>query len=232
MKSLSKYLLVLSILFSSIAFADEEKRIDPGSRKLTEAEKKEIQDIEKKESKLAINKQIPEVYNNQYPPLIFNHYIHNLSGISALGDYLVIEDGSEWNIKPGYSDEAFSWKESDPILIVLNDSFMSSFLYGYKYKMINARTNAAVEVKLHLGPILTNPYTLQIAYLNPVTYQVILSDNSLWQCDSSQYYLFNKWLPGDGIIIGTNVKGWFTSPNENILINVNLLDEIRANRVE
>ncbi len=232
MKTLSKYLLTLTILFSSYVFADEEKRIEPGCRKLTEEEKKEIEKLEKQDHKSTNKKQLPAVVDNQYPPIIFTHYIHNLIGISALGDFVIIEDGSQWTIKPGYAQEAFSWRENDPIIITLNDSFMSSFLYGFKYKMINAKTNSSVEIKLQLGPILNNPFTVQVAALNPLTYQVILTDNSLWQCDPSQYSIFNKWLPGDGIIIGTNVKGWFNSSYENLLININLLQEIRSTRVE
>jgi len=231
MKTLSKYLLIFTFLFSSLIFADEEKRIEPGSRHLTEQEKKEIEEIEKQEFNIN-KKEVPGIYNHQYPPLIFNHYIHNLLGVSALGDFLIIEDESEWVIKSGYANEAFSWKENDPIILVLNDSFLSSHLFGYKYKMINSRTNTSIEVKMNLGPILNNPYTLQIVTLNPITYEVILSDNSIWHCDPSQYHLFNKWIIGDGIIIGTNVKGWFNNSYKNLLINVNLLQEIRTNRIQ
>ena len=109
---------------------------------------------------------------------------------------------------------------------------MSSFLYGYKYKMINARKNISVEVKLYLGPLLKNPYTLQVLAINPITFEILLSDQSIWKCDPSQYYLFDKWLAGDGVIVGTNVKGWFNSCYDNLLINVNLLNEIRSNKVE
>lgn len=233
MKILINYLSAFALLFSSIVFADNEERIEPGSRKLSEEQKKEIEDIQKRQNHSNIKKdQIPGVYDNQYPPLIYSHYIHNLVGISALGDYLIIENGSQWTIKPGYANEVFSWREKDPIMIEMNDSFISSYFCGYKYKMVNARTNTAIEVKLHLGPMLNNPYTLQIAALNPITHEIILTDNSLWQCDPLQYYLFEKWLPGDGIIVGTNIKGWFNKTYDNMLINVNLLQEIRSNRVE
>jgi hypothetical protein len=228
MKIFSRYGLIFAILFSTCLFADDEKRIEPGTRKFSEKELKELDHFKKQESATINKKQIPAILDNQYPPLLFNYGLHNISGISALGDYLVIEDGSEWNIKPGYADEAFSWRENDPILIVINDSLMSSFFYGYKYKMINTRTNSFVEVKLHLGPILNNPSTLQIAEIIEANHQIILSDNSVWHCDPSQYYIFNKFLPGDGIIIGTNVKSWFNSSYDALLINVNLLQEIRS----
>lgn len=231
MKTFSKYFLVLTFLFSSITFADEIKRIDAGSRRLTEKEKKEAQAIEKNEPKSVSKKSIVGISNN-LPPFVFDEYIHNIIGISPLGDYLILEDESQWTINSDYQGEVFSWRQSDPIIIELNDHFISNHLYGYKYKMINTKTNTSIDVKLHLGPILTNPCTLQVIAINPITYEVILSDNSVWQCDPYQYYLFDRWLIGDGIIVGTNVKGWFNSSYDNILINVNLLEEIRSNRVE
>ncbi|KKL67463.1 hypothetical protein LCGC14_2134770, partial [marine sediment metagenome] len=57
-------------------------------------------------------------------------------------------------------------------------------------------------------------------------------DNSLWQLDPSQKKLLLKWIATDGIIIGTNAKGWFNNSYENLLINVNMLQEIKANRIE
>ena len=98
--------------------------------------------------------------------------------------------------------------------------------------MINARSNTYIEVKLSLGPVLDNPYTLQVVAINPLTYEVVLSDGSFWKCDSSQYYLFNKWLVGDGIIIGRNLKKGWCSSYENFLINVNMLQNVRSQRLE
>jgi len=234
MKSLIRYFTtIVFFLITIFAFANDDRRVEVGSRQLTEAEKKELFEQEKKEFASSEKKELyPTIYDNQYPPLVFNHYIHNLVGISVLGDYLIIEDGSQWNIKYGSSKEAFSWKDNDPIMIIKNNSFYSSYFYGYKYKMINTRTGSAIEVKLHLSPILDNPYTLQVVAIDPTTSEIILSDNSLWQLDPSQKKLLMKWTTKDVIIIGTNSKGWFNNSYDNILINVNWLQEIRANRVE
>lgn len=232
MKALTKYLAMIAVLLTTYSFSNNE-RIDVGSRELTENEKKEIFAQENQEFLSSEKNDLsPTIYNNQYPPLIFNQTTHNLVGVSVLGDYLIIQDGSEWKIKPGYSKEAFSWKEQDPVMIIKNDSFFSSYFNGYKYKMVNARKNTAIEVKLQLGPILDNPYTLQIAAINPTTQEVILSDNSLWRLDPSQRKLLAKWIATDGIIIGTNVKSWFNNSYDYILINVNMLEEIKANRIE
>ncbi|NGX34432.1 MAG: hypothetical protein K1060chlam1_00785 [Candidatus Anoxychlamydiales bacterium] len=233
---ITKYLAIVTIFLASFAFANEN-RIETSSRELTENEKKELIEQEKQEFSSTENKVFSQaIYNNQYPPLVFNQTIHNLVGVSVLCDYLIIEDGSEWNIKSGYFKEVFSWQEHDPIVIVKNDSFYSSYFHGYKYKMINANTNTSVEVKMQLNPISDNPYTLQIAAINPTTCEVILTDNSLWECDPSQKRLLEKWIAQDGIIIGTNSKGWFNNTYDNFLINVRIKDyalqEIKANRVE
>lgn len=233
MKTLTKYLMVIFLLTSTTIFADET-RAEPGSRKLTEEQKKEIEQKQKQEivSNQKNFQNLPPYIDNQYPPLVFDHNIHNIVGLSVLGDRLIIEDGSEWKIKPEDIQEVSYWKETHPILIVMNESFFSSYFQGFRYKMINAKTNTSIEVKLHLGPILQNKYTLQVAAINPSTCEVIFTDNTLWQCNPSEYYLLDKWLIGDTIIVGTNTRGWFNNTYDNMLINVNLLQEIKANRVE
>ncbi|MBN2479540.1 MAG: hypothetical protein JXA94_04870 [Parachlamydiales bacterium] len=236
MKTLIKFIVVAIFISSSLYAQDSVRRIEPGSRKLTKSELYEINQAKKEELKQSENlnkkESSPLISGNTYPPLIFENDTHNITGISAFGDFLVIEDGSQWRIKQGYAQEVYLWKELDPIIICLNDSIISSYFQGYKYKMINARTNTAIEVILELSPILENPYTIQVVALNPMTYEVLLSDNTYFKCDPSQYYLFQKWIPGDLIIVGTNLKkGWFNS-FDNILINVNLLQEIKAQRLE
>ena len=216
----------------SFAYANDG-RIETGLRALSEDEKNELIEQEKQKNSSEEKLSFFQPNYNQYPAIVFNSCTHNLVGVSVLGDYLIIQDGSEWRIKPGYSD-IFSWKENHPIVIIENNSFYSSYFHGYHYKMINVQTNADVEVKLHLGPILENPYTLLVAAINPSTCEIILSDNSLWQLDPSQRKLWSKWLVSDGIIVGTNVKGWYNNSYDNILINVNIKDNpnIRANRAE
>jgi len=230
MKALTKYLMIILLFAFSTTFADET-RAEVGSNKLSKEEIKEMLKQEEKEIAFSQNNQVPYGYENPYPALIFNHCTHNIVGVSVLGDYLVIEDGSQWQIRPGYAKEAFLWKEEHPILIVKNDSF-TSYFHGYTYKMINVKRNTAIEVYLDLGPILENQNTLQIAAINPTTCEIILTDNSLWRCDPSQRSLLVKWESKHGIIIGTNKKGWFKSPYDNILIDVYRLEDIRATRVE
>ena len=228
-----KYLLVLTFLLST-AYA-EEPRVEVNSRELSEAEKQEIENFEKKELQEAPEtkkSQIPVIHGNAYPPVLFENDTHNIVGVSALGDYIVLEDGSQWKIKPGYNDEAYLWKELDPILLITNDFFLSSWFSNYKYKLVNARTNTFIEVQLQLGPILDNPNTLFVVGLNPITYEVLLSDDSCWRVDPAQYYIFNKWLINDVVIVGKTKLGWRNSPYENILLNVNMYKNVRSQRLE
>lgn len=151
------YTIIISLIFTSNLFSIQE---------INSLDQKKI---EKHGTKNFCN---ANTYQ-EYPPLIFDNYVHNLTGISALGDYVIIEDGSQWKIDIRDYNEAYSWKSTDPILISLNDSFISSFFYGYKYKMTNLKTNTYIEVKLNLGPILTNPLTLFISSINYYSNQVI-----------------------------------------------------------
>ncbi|NGX62966.1 MAG: hypothetical protein KR126chlam6_00370 [Candidatus Anoxychlamydiales bacterium] len=230
MKAITKYLMIILLFALSTTFANET-RAEVGSYKLSKEEIKEMLKQEEKEISISQNNKNPFRLENSYPPLILNHFTHNIIGVSVLGDYLVIEDGSQWKIRTGYAKEAFLWKEDQPILVVKNDSYLSYF-HGYRYKMINIKRNTSIEVALNLGPILENQKTLLIAAINPTTCEIILTDNSLWKCDPSQKSLLAKWESIQAIVIGTNKKGWIKSPYDNILINTPRLEEIRATRIE
>ena len=206
----------------------EEKRIEPGSRQLSEEELKIHESFQKKETSEKNELRVLEYY----PPVVYDTDIHNFSAISVLGDYVVLEDGSGWKIRPGYESEAFSWKEFDPIVITENDSVVSSWFHGYNFKMTNLNTNKYIETKLFLGPLLDNPNTLQVVSIDPYYKEVGLSDNSFWKVDSSDFYLLDKWLIGDGIIIGRNYRKRWHSTSDKILINVNLLKTVKCHRVQ
>ncbi|MFA6119046.1 MAG: hypothetical protein WCT85_06755 [Parachlamydiales bacterium] len=229
MRYLTKLLFALAFLIAFNLYPED--RIESGSRHLSEKENEELLEQQKNTVDSDCYKEYPYNYTNKLLPLIYNQWTHKITGVSVLGDYLVIEDGSEWKINPQHSYIAFSWRETDPILIVVNSSFFSSYFYGYKYKMINAKTDEQIEVKLDLGPVLGNPSTLQITEVNFLSKEVSLNDNSIWKLSPSQGYILEKWLPGDGIIVGTNTKNW-RNHYENILINVNMLTEIKCNKVK
>lgn len=206
-------------------------RADVASRSLSEKDMAQYIELQKTEQENidTLNGFSPK--NPYHSHLIFNQSIHHLSSIAQ--DSVEMEDGSIWGIKSGAYSILQDWKSSDPILIIINDSFISSYFLGYKYKMINAENNTSIAVKLNLGPVLTNPKTLLVQTIDLDTNEVVLSNNTLWQCDSSDHFLLEKWLPSDAIIIGSNSKGFFYNRKyDNILINVNMLQEIKANRIK
>ena len=233
MNTLFKYITIFSLLIS-LAHAEGERRGEAGSRKLSQEEKKEIFEIKKQDFQKNENIKTKQSFASNYlPPVIYDNDAHNICAIALKGNHVDIEDGSRWIVKPGYRNEALSWDETDPIAIVRNDSFIASYFLGYTYKMINTYTKTYIEVKLHLGPLLDNPLTLQVKNINTISDEIVLSDNSYWQIDSSDSALFNKWLIGDTIIAGTNENpGWFHRSYKNILINVNLLEDVRAKRLD
>jgi len=212
--------MLIAFFISSSLSAEEINTLELGSRKNLEKSNENMQGARF------------SLFKNSYPPVVLK-YAHNVVAVSGFGDYLVIEDGSEWGVKDCYKNEIFSWKEQDSILITLNDSFFSIYFQNYKYKMINTRTNTSIEVKILLGPELDNLNTLQILSLNPYTNEITLSDNTVWKCDPAQFSLFANRPPGDCIIVGTNIKGYlFNRDYDNIFINVNLLKEIKCKKIQ
>ncbi|MFA6119045.1 MAG: hypothetical protein WCT85_06760 [Parachlamydiales bacterium] len=229
MKFITKFIFSISLLLATQIFSEE--RIDVNSRPLSEQEIKEISEKQKTESEGTNQKDEFNTRNPYYSHLIFNISTHSITNIND--DSLTIEDGSEWKIRPIHINEVLSWGIKDPILIVLNDSFISSYFYGYKYKMINAEKNTSIDVKLNLGPLLNNPKTLKVLAIDFESNEITLSDATLWKCNNTDLYMLQKWLKDDGIIVGTNTKGYlFNRSQENILINVNMLQEIRVSRLK
>jgi hypothetical protein len=255
MNSLSKYLIALAMLIAIAGHSED--RIEPGSRQLTEIEKQEILYFQEKEKlecpckKKIFEKDKINLFEekgklecpckkkkqnlslvDRYPPLLFDSLNHNLVAISALKDYIVIEDGSQWKINPAFLSELSNWKENDPILLTKNDSFFTSWFSDYNYRMYNVKRETYVEVNIDLGPILENPHTLQVVAIKPNENQIILSDSSLWQLDPSKESILQKWQIKDGIILGKPSSSWFYSKYDTFLLNVETLLEIKAKRIQ
>ncbi|NGX56655.1 MAG: hypothetical protein K1060chlam5_00898 [Candidatus Anoxychlamydiales bacterium] len=231
MKNLKK-LLLIAILTSSFAFANEEDE-RAKSNEVSKEDTKLFQKARKEEMEVVFNETKEKKYNpSNLPPLVFSHPLHQLFEVKADGSAIVIEDESVWRIRNGYQKEVLKWTMSDPIILVQNDSYVSSWIYGYNYKMINKNTNTAVEVKLHLLPKLNNPYILFVSYIDPIRKEVGLSDGTFWKIDSSQFYLINKWELNDSVVVGSNLyKRWYSN-QECILINVAIRSDVRADQVE
>lgn len=163
---------------------------------------------------------------DSYPSAYYPPSIHWLSGISAFGDSIELEDGSTWKVSDYDRYKANNWRSEDPLLITQNHRWFSK----YSYRIINKNSGASVETNLYFGPIKNGEYTLYIFSIDRVknTIKAINGKNEIthWEICSKDWHEFDEWEPNDAIIVGYN-SGW-DSRYECILINVNMDNFVRA----
>jgi hypothetical protein len=238
MKNIYKLLLLplflTSLLFADPSDADERSK----SRDLSKEENEQYLNIQKKDFNQLIKSHKKNFNNPNFsedlPPLIFSHPLHKIYGVKADGSEVIIEDESSWKVKKGYEKEVLNWASNDAVVIVQNDSYISTWFYGYDYKLINKTRNIAVEAKLNLLPKLPqyNPYAIVVTYFDPIRYELYLSDDTIWKIDPYDYPLLSKWLIGDSIIVGSNLYKKWNSNQEFILINACIKKSIKADQVQ
>lgn len=160
---------------------------------------------------------------NYYPPVYYGPGEHCIVGVSAFGDSLEIEDGSQWKIAPYDKSIIESWSTQDPILIIQNNSWFSP----YSYRIVNPATHTSIAANLFQGPFQNGAYTRYIMAIDPMRGEVRLNDQTKWQIAWNDYEIFREWQPNDAIIIGYN-SGWNSSLCHGLLINVTLNRCVRA----
>ena len=222
-KSLSSVLFIL--LSASALFADQN--IPVQSR--PESEETQKQTAEKRSEEIQLNKKHECDVQTQsgsiprpYLPIYYNQGYHSIAAITDLGNSLILEDGSVWEIDPYFTNDVYFWNASDPLIIFPNNSFFSP----YKYVIYNKTLGSQVEINMVYGPGISNPYAIRIIAIDYLQGEVFLSDNTRWYICESDMTLLDQWVTGDYIIVGTNVYSCCSL--SNILINVNVYDHIYA----
>lgn len=157
-----------------------------------------------------------------YPPVYFSPAVHCLKAISAFGDSLTIEDGSQWVVSANDAPKILNWGSQDLILITQNHRWFSK----YKYKIVNQNSGASVEANLNLGPIDDGNHAPCVIAIDTTRGELVLSNNSRWQISSYDSANFEDWRLNDLIIIGFN-SGW-DSGCPGLLINVDMNHCVRA----
>ncbi|MDE3046122.1 MAG: hypothetical protein KGJ02_05715 [Verrucomicrobiota bacterium] len=151
---------------------------------------------------------------DQYPSFYFPSSCHWIVAVSAVGDSMELEDGSQWKVNSYDSYKTLTWRANDPLMLTQNTRWFSS----YNYRLVNRNTGSSIEVNLFLGPTKGGEYTKYITLIDFAQGIVLLTDNTHWEISSSDAKLLREWLVGDPVIIGYN-SGWDSS-KESILINV------------
>jgi len=163
---------------------------------------------------------------DDYPPLYFPASMHTLSGVSALGDSVELEDGSVWKICRYDGYKALNWRANDPLVITQNHAWFS----GYEYRIVNQVSGACLEANLFLGPLEHGQNTLYITGIDRTAGELIVSnghgESLCWDISSNDFSIFQNWALHDAIIIGQNSR--WDSNCEGLLINVNMNNAARA----
>jgi hypothetical protein len=217
--------------------AKTEDHVKPGTRMMPHADWVRIQEDREKQAEEGQEEVLAPAAEESTPALespqgafkassyATSHMgtFYNPVFVSFLGDQLQLHDGSIWSIYYNDAYKTLNWITSDLLVITPNHEMFSSYLF----KITNQQTGVTVKCNMQLGPIYNGLYTYWIYSINYFTQELILNDGSVWDISSFDSSIFDKWIVGDTIMMGIN-DGFLSSFNPNILINVNMLNWVRA----
>ncbi|EFB42636.1 MULTISPECIES: hypothetical protein [Parachlamydia] len=138
------------------------------------------------------------------------------------GGSVELYDGSIWTVCSYDRYKTLNWLTSDSIIVTPNSNFFSI----YDYCLVNLNTNVTVQVNLFAGPLYNGIYTYYITGIDYVNDLVYLNDGSSWGISVFDSSTSAKWFLNDTVILGVNNDPLSIRPN--ILINVNMLNYVRA----
>lgn len=67
---------------------------------------------------------------------------HHIQSVEDNGDFIVLEDGSRWQIYEGFVAKTRNWQVGEMITVTENRDEL------FPYRLINVHKNESVEVKL------------------------------------------------------------------------------------
>ncbi len=225
---MKRHLLSLVLLPTALLFADNHASVNV--RPLTSEQIERRQQIRVNEtfqndtdSDISSLDNTAGYYWNDSPPFYCPPSCHWMCALSALGNSIMIEDGSIWQLGSYDEYSIRYWLIDDPLVITQNRDWLSS----YDFRIINRNTGSSVAVNLSQGPVLNDPHSRLVAAIDMNEGIVILAPDDLhWLISPCDRYQLGNWLPGDYVIVGINT-GWDSS-FANILINVAENSFIRA----
>ena len=135
-----------------------------------------------------------------------------------------LDDGAIWRaVNSSGAYEITHWRTNDAI--VIHPTYSPSWSGG-RFYLLNQRLNSMAVVELSAGPILNRATNSQLTYIDYATGVIQIQDgsgrSSYFRLDYADRSNYQKWRPGQSIILGSNedcYAGWFSS-YEYILINV------------
>jgi len=181
----------------------------------------------------------PIAPGKQLPPIFYPDNYHFTTTVSAVADMICIEDESVWKLTiPCHC--LLQWKESDPLMISPNDSWLYSS-YG-KYKITNLLTKQTVYVNQYFTPKKNNKNTLYIKSIDQEKGKIELTNSSTWLIHPKDYRSLSDWEVNDAILIGScegKASSWseyFWYGNkpmmDHILINFNIDSFVKVQNIK
>ncbi len=198
----------------------EEERVACGTREATQIEKIQLREArikhmqeEKEEGTYGEEEMQSRSVDLAEKGSLWRSYSGAMHWVNVVGDYVEIEDGSQFLISSWDAWRTLGWYPTDVVVIAPNSNYYSI----YDYEMHNLTTLDVVECDLLSGPYYYSPYRLEIVGIDYLLDEVILSDGTLWDISLWDWDIVNSWFLGDSIIVGVNDS----YINPYILINVN-----------
>ncbi len=248
-KKFGHYLTVLALVSASLC-AEEAQPLEPSqplpptdpARYITQAEFASIEQFRaQEEQNNAADTQKPifqdptasreTVTSGAYAALLYTGVSQLPIWFAADNTAIQLQDGSIWQVAYSDINKVKEWKFDQFVYITPN---RWGYLSSYRFEMVNVSTREIAEIN-YMKPSFINDHVVK--GINYDDNRVALNEGfdiagnpvySYWTVSSSDYYLLNKWLPEDKIIVGVNI-GFTAYSNPYILINIYTGTYVHAN---
>lgn len=167
----------------------------------------------------------PSYYDVDKPYLYRIHPYAYFSPFSVTGpaDYVKLQDGTVWYVKPSHRYIVKSWAQDHQLFIKPNVSCFSS----YRYVLYNKTTNQVVEVDYIKAeePIYYDTVHLIGSISIDDEYGILtLNDGTSFKVNPKDHFFADWWI-GDRILIGVN-NHWRNALYPHVLINASLKNTV------
>ncbi len=215
-----------------LSFSGDENRhaVPDGA---TEDQEEEVEGVTKQASLMVKNFQ--QWYQSSYQNnSLYTGSYHWPVELTVAGDFLTLEDGSQWRISSDNIWMVLGWRQADQVFICRNQQYNPP----YKYLLWNATNGQAVAAKLCLTPYINGQYTHYYAERTNSDQVFVLEDGSCWVLyDNDELFWrplavgmkLDGWHKGDIIMVGLNNDPADKDRRPYLLVNASKNESMTAN---
>lgn len=206
MNNLRKTFLLAVVLGSATLFSQRQYNPIPVD---------DVKPITKKKTKLFFEQYIPEILHPEDYLLLKEVFPMNETMEDRMGS-LILEDQSEWKVKPSHVSRLLHWKKGHRIALTQNNTL---FLTKFPYRLINYTLNQSIDVKQYSGPDLRCGHINVIEEIDYETGEIKFYNGRKGKMRLSDSYLYTLWNKED--VVMTGVRSGRGSDYGQIIINAN-----------